>query len=122
MADIICLPTYSASLYTPCACMTLVIPSSSTYLCKNTYILTYLLVSLNREENVMNYLNQTKCKCGHFYDFGHEGQATEKYFYKPTHYQPWWLDRAKIFQMDPMEDFIKGCVADALRSESTPVS
>ncbi|XP_026734397.1 uncharacterized protein LOC113498555 [Trichoplusia ni] len=71
---------------------------------------------------VMDYLKESKCRCGHLYDFYHESQkSTEKYFYPPTRHGPFWVDAAKIYQMDPMEDFIRDTFRDALKSkEATP--
>ncbi|KAI8436799.1 hypothetical protein MSG28_010260 [Choristoneura fumiferana] len=73
------------------------------------------------EPTVMEYLKESKCKCGHLYDLYHEGKATEKYFYPPTRSAPHWFDKAKIYQLDPMEDFIKETVRLAVQSgEETP--
>ncbi|XP_063536024.1 uncharacterized protein LOC134745861 [Cydia strobilella] len=77
---------------------------------------------INWEKAVMKHLEESKCKCGHLYDFHLEGKSKEKYFYQPTKQWPMWLDEAKIFQMDPMEDFIKETVRLAERSqEPTPI-
>ncbi|CAG9562003.1 unnamed protein product [Danaus chrysippus] len=73
------------------------------------------------EDTVMDYLKKSKCKCGHLYDFYNEGRATEKYFYQPTKHGPLFWDKAKIYQMDPMEDFIRNTVRESLMSqEPTP--
>ncbi|XP_045447873.1 uncharacterized protein LOC123656213 [Melitaea cinxia] len=73
------------------------------------------------EDVVMTYLNESKCKCGHLYDFYHEGKAREKYFYQATRHGKHWLDSAKVYQLDPMEDFIRDTVREALMSaEPTP--
>ncbi|XP_063624067.1 uncharacterized protein LOC134796064 isoform X2 [Cydia splendana] len=74
------------------------------------------------EKDVMKHLEDTKCKCGHLFDFHLEGKSTEKYFYPPTKEWPLWFDEAKVFQMDPMEDFIKETVRLAERSKGpTPI-
>ncbi|XP_061716113.1 uncharacterized protein LOC133524231 isoform X1 [Cydia pomonella] len=74
------------------------------------------------ESAVIKHLEESKCKCGHLYDFYLEGKSKEKYFYQPTKQWPLWFDEAKIFQMDPMEDFIKDTVRIAERSqEPTPI-
>lgn len=71
----------------------------------------------------MDYLKESKCRCGHLYDFYYEGQKpTEKYFYPPTRHGPFWVDGAKIYQMDPMEDFIRDTFRDALKSKEATVS
>ncbi|KAM3965213.1 uncharacterized protein ACR2FA_000600 [Aphomia sociella] len=73
------------------------------------------------EEPVMEYLRGSKCKCGHLYDYYHEGKVKEKYFHQATRHGRFWIDNAKIYQMDPMEDFIKDTVKEALMSvEPTP--
>lgn len=69
----------------------------------------------------MTYLNESKCKCGHLYDFYHEGKAREKYFYQATRHGKHWLDSAKVYQMDPMEDFIRDTVREALMSAEPTV-
>ena len=70
----------------------------------------------------MDFLQESKCKCGHLYDFYNTQLSNkEKYFYPPTKHGPLWIDRAKIYQMDPMEDFIKDTVADAVKSTGTTV-
>lgn len=56
------------------------------------------------------------------YDFKNEGKVSEQYFYKPTNNSTFWFDEAKIFQIDPMEDFIKQCVLEALASKTVLVS
>ncbi|XP_063825554.1 uncharacterized protein LOC135075137 [Ostrinia nubilalis] len=73
------------------------------------------------EDTVMDYLKESKCKCGHLYDFYHEGKATEKYFYPPTKHGKFWVDKAKIYQMNPIPDFIRDTVREAMQSvEPTP--
>ncbi|XP_050673861.1 uncharacterized protein LOC126971585 isoform X2 [Leptidea sinapis] len=73
------------------------------------------------EEPVMEYIKKSKCKCGHLYDFYNEGKPKEKYVYPPTRYGPLRVDEAKIYQMDPVEDFIKDTVREALMSgDPTP--
>ncbi|XP_046965608.1 uncharacterized protein LOC124534027 isoform X1 [Vanessa cardui] len=73
------------------------------------------------DDVVMTYLKQSKCKCGHLYDFYNEGIPGEKYFYPPTRHGPFWIDNAKVYQLDPMEDFIKDTVRESLMSaEPTP--
>lgn len=64
----------------------------------------------------MDYVKRSKCLCGHHYDFKNEGQHEEKYFYPATRHGPYWIDHAKVYQMDPTEDFIKTTVEEALRS------
>lgn len=64
----------------------------------------------------MDYLNESKCKCGHLYDFYNEGKANEKYFYPPTRHGKFWVDKAKICQLNPIEDFIRDTVREALQS------
>ncbi|XP_068633536.1 uncharacterized protein [Battus philenor] len=71
------------------------------------------------ESQVLEYLGESKCKCGHLYDYFNEGKMIEKYFYQPTKHGPYWMDYAKIYQMDPTEDFIKDTLQEALKSEST---
>ncbi|KAJ8722084.1 hypothetical protein PYW08_004486 [Mythimna loreyi] len=72
------------------------------------------------EPAVMEFLQKSKCKCGHLYDFYNESISNkEKYFYPPTRHAPLWFDHAKVFQMDPMEDFIKETFAIGLKSETT---
>ncbi|CAG5046098.1 unnamed protein product [Parnassius apollo] len=44
------------------------------------------------------------------------GKLLEKYFYQSSKHGPFWLDYAKIYQMDPMEDFIKDTFKKALMS------
>lgn len=70
----------------------------------------------------MDYLKETKCKCGHLYDLYHEGKAKEKYFYPATRHGKFWVDKAKIFQMYPLEDFIRDTVREALMSREPTVS
>ncbi|XP_059052844.1 uncharacterized protein LOC131847312 isoform X3 [Achroia grisella] len=73
------------------------------------------------EEPVMQYLKGSKCKCGHLYDLYHEGKIKEKYFHQATRHGPFWIDKAKVYQMDPMDDFIKDTVKEVLMSaEPTP--
>ncbi|XP_045498600.1 uncharacterized protein LOC123696471 [Colias croceus] len=69
------------------------------------------------EDSVMEYLKKSKCTCGHLYDLYHEGKSKEKYFYPPTRHGKHWFDNAKIYQMDPMEDFIRDTFRDALMSQ-----
>ncbi|XP_059052843.1 uncharacterized protein LOC131847312 isoform X2 [Achroia grisella] len=68
------------------------------------------------EEPVMQYLKGSKCKCGHLYDLYHEGKIKEKYFHQATRHGPFWIDKAKVYQMDPMDDFIKDTVKEVLMS------
>ncbi|CAG9786735.1 unnamed protein product [Diatraea saccharalis] len=68
------------------------------------------------ENTVMDYLKSSKCKCGHLYDFYNEGKAKEKCFHQPTRHGKLWFDQAKIYQMDPWEDFIKDTIRDAMMS------
>ncbi|XP_045772684.1 uncharacterized protein LOC123872449 isoform X2 [Maniola jurtina] len=68
------------------------------------------------EGPVMEYLEQSRCKCGHLYDMHHEGKAKERYFHPPNRHGPFWIDNAKIFQLDPLEDFIKDTVKECLMS------
>lgn len=75
----------------------------------------------SREDTVMDYLKKSKCKCGHLYDYYNEGRPTEKYFYQPTKQGPFFLDKAKIYQMDPMEDFIRNTVRESLLSQEPTV-
>lgn len=70
----------------------------------------------------MKYLKESKCKCGHRYDLYQEGKAKEKYFYPPTRSAPHWFDKAKIYQLDPMEDFIKETIRLAVQSREETVS
>lgn len=70
----------------------------------------------------MKYIEDSKCKCHHLYDFKNEGKPVEKYFYQPTKHAPFWIDEAKIYQLDPVEDFVKQCVLDALCSVTVLVS
>lgn len=69
----------------------------------------------------MEYLKKSKCKCGHLYDMFHEGKSEEKYFYPPNRHGPYWIDYAKIFQFDPMEDFVKDKVQECLQSTEPTV-
>lgn len=64
----------------------------------------------------MDYLMESKCKCGHLYDFQNEGKAKQKFFNPPSRHLPYSVDHAKIYQMDPMEDFIKDTIREALLS------
>ncbi|XP_039753354.1 uncharacterized protein LOC120628799 isoform X2 [Pararge aegeria] len=73
------------------------------------------------ESTVMEFLKQSRCKCGHLYDLYNEGKPKEKYFYPPNRHGPFWIDNAKIFQLDPLEDFVKDTVKECLMStEPTP--
>ncbi|CAK1551083.1 unnamed protein product [Leptosia nina] len=73
------------------------------------------------DDSVMEYLKTSKCKCGHLYDFKNQGKTKEKFFYPPTRHGKLWFDQAKIYQLDPMEDFIRDTVKDALMStDPTP--
>lgn len=72
-------------------------------------------------DTVLEYLYKSKCKCGHLYDFHNENTLTEKYFYQPTKHGPYWLDYAKIYQMDPTEDFIKDTFQQAIMSSQSSV-
>ncbi|XP_052741501.1 uncharacterized protein LOC112052185 [Bicyclus anynana] len=73
------------------------------------------------ENSVMDYLKKSRCKCGHLYDLHHVGKPEAKYFYPPSKHSPFWVDYAKIYQLDPMEDFIKDTVRECLMStEPTP--
>ncbi|XP_037294307.1 uncharacterized protein LOC115456103 [Manduca sexta] len=73
------------------------------------------------ENVIMGYLKESKCKCGHLYDYYNEGKVKEKFFHPPTKSGTFWMDNAKVFQSDPMEDFIKDSIRDALMSvEPTP--
>lgn len=69
----------------------------------------------------MEYLKESKCKCGHLYDFYNEGKFTKKYFYPPTRHAPYWVDNAKVYQLDPMEDFIRDTVRESLMSAEPTV-
>ncbi|CAD0201341.1 unnamed protein product [Chrysodeixis includens] len=71
---------------------------------------------------IMDYIKDAKCRCGHLYDYNNEIQKVgEKYFYPPTKHGPFWIDTAKVYQMDPMEDFIRDTFRDAMKSdEVTP--
>ncbi|XP_053609208.1 uncharacterized protein LOC128674578 [Plodia interpunctella] len=74
------------------------------------------------EKPVMEYVQESKCLCGHLYDYHLEGKAKEKYFYQATRHGPVWVDKAKVFQLDPKEDFIKETVRLAVQSKDpTPV-
>ncbi|KAH9644872.1 hypothetical protein HF086_007960 [Spodoptera exigua] len=75
------------------------------------------------EPTVMKYLHESRCKCGHLYDMYNTGvRNKEKYFYPPTRHGPFWFDKAKIYQLDSMEDFIKDTFEEAMRSDQvTPV-
>ncbi|CAH0715550.1 unnamed protein product, partial [Brenthis ino] len=68
------------------------------------------------EDTVMEYVKESNCKCDHLYDFYNEGNLTEKYFYPPTRHAPYWVDNAKVYQLDPMEDFIRDTVRESLMS------
>ncbi|XP_053609747.1 uncharacterized protein LOC128674837 isoform X2 [Plodia interpunctella] len=68
------------------------------------------------EQPVMEYLQKSKCRCGHLYDYYHEGKPDEIYIKPPTEHGPFTIDKSKIYQMDPMEDFIKDTVRDAVKS------
>ena len=70
----------------------------------------------------MDYLKKSKCTCGHLYDFYNEGKCLEKYFYQPTRHGPYWLDNAKVYQLDPVEDFIRDTVRESLMSAEPTVS
>nr|XP_021189868.2 uncharacterized protein LOC110375903 isoform X1 [Helicoverpa armigera] len=74
------------------------------------------------EPTVMDYLKDSKCKCGHLYDFYNaSAKNKEKFFYPPTRHGPFWFDRAKIYQLDPIEDFIRDTFNEAMKSnETTP--
>lgn len=70
----------------------------------------------------MDFLKESKCRCGHLYDFYNDGpKPKEKYFYPPTRHGPFWFDKAKIYQLDPMEDFIRNTFKDALKSNEATV-
>lgn len=69
----------------------------------------------------MEYLKKSKCTCGHLYDFNNEGKCLEKYFYQPTRHGPYWVDKAKVFQLDPVEDFIRDTVRESLMSAEPTV-
>ncbi|CAH2048657.1 unnamed protein product, partial [Iphiclides podalirius] len=71
------------------------------------------------DNRIMEYLKESKCKCGHLYDFYQDDKLKEKYFYPPTKQGPFWLDYAKIYQMDPMEDFIRDTFQEALISSDS---
>ncbi|KAL4715970.1 hypothetical protein ACJJTC_013270 [Scirpophaga incertulas] len=68
------------------------------------------------ESMIMGFIKNTKCNCGHLYDFYHEGKCNEKYFYPPTKHGQYWIDNAQIYQMDPTENFIKKTIKEALMS------
>ncbi|XP_037868397.1 uncharacterized protein LOC101738229 isoform X1 [Bombyx mori] len=73
------------------------------------------------EADVMSYLANTKCKCGHLYDFYHEEKLIEKYFHPPSKHGPFWVDQAKIYQFDNLEEFVKQTVNEAMLSgDPTP--
>ncbi|XP_013145112.1 PREDICTED: uncharacterized protein LOC106108484 [Papilio polytes] len=74
---------------------------------------------MDKWDTVLEYLYKSKCKCGHLYDFHNENALTEKYFYQPTKHGPYWLDYAKIYQMDPTEDFIKDTFQQAIMSSQS---
>ncbi|CAB3261459.1 unnamed protein product [Arctia plantaginis] len=74
------------------------------------------------EQPVMEFLKGTKCKCGHLYDLYNEGKPSEKFFYPPDKHGPFWIDKAKVFQMDPMEDFIKDTFREGLKSAPSTVA
>lgn len=87
------------------------------------YIVIIIIISIHpRESSIAKYVEASKCKCHHLYDFKNEGKLFEQYFYKPTNNSTFWFDEAKIFQIDPMEDFIKQCVLEALTSKTVLVS
>lgn len=75
-----------------------------------------------REQPVMEYLQKSKCRCGHLYDYYHEGKPDEIYIKPPTEHGPFTIDKSKIYQMDPMEDFIKDTVRDAVKSADDSVN
>ncbi|KOB79162.1 Uncharacterized protein OBRU01_00933, partial [Operophtera brumata] len=71
-----------------------------------------------KEKIVMDYLKESKCYCGHLYDFFNEGKFRKnRFFLPPSRHMPHRFDQAKIYQMDSMEDFIKDTVRDALLSK-----
>ncbi|CAH1638208.1 unnamed protein product [Spodoptera littoralis] len=74
------------------------------------------------ESTVVDYLDESRCKCGHLYDMYNTGtRPKEKYFYPSTRHGSFWFDKAKIYQFDPVEDFIKETFEEAMRSnEATP--
>ncbi|XP_052753313.1 uncharacterized protein LOC113514157 isoform X2 [Galleria mellonella] len=75
------------------------------------------------EDIVMEYLKVSKCRCGHLYDLYNEGKAKEKYFHSSTRHGRFWIDNAKVYQMDPLDEFIKDTVKEALMSvDPTPES
>ncbi|XP_014367256.2 uncharacterized protein LOC106717843 isoform X2 [Papilio machaon] len=74
---------------------------------------------MDKWDTVLEYLYKSKCKCGHLYDYHNENTLAEKYFYQPTKHGPFWMDYAKIYQMDPTEDFIKDTFQRAIMSSQT---
>ncbi|XP_075978142.1 short spindle 5 isoform X2 [Anticarsia gemmatalis] len=68
------------------------------------------------EKPVMDFIKESKCRCGHLYDLENKGKLKEKYFYEPTKHAPFWIDTAKIYQLDPMEDFIRDTFNEAMKS------
>lgn len=78
-------------------------------------------MTIFREQPVMEYLKGSKCTCGHLYDFYNEGKPSEKLFYPPDKHGPFWIDKAKVFQMDPIEDFIKETFKEGLKSAPSTV-
>ncbi|XP_013164890.1 PREDICTED: uncharacterized protein LOC106115846 [Papilio xuthus] len=74
---------------------------------------------MDKWDTVLEYLYKSKCKCGHLYDYHNENTLTEKYFYQPTKHGPYWMDYAKIYQMDPTEDFIKDTFQQAIMSSQS---
>lgn len=77
---------------------------------------------ISREPAVVDYLHESRCKCGHLYDFYNTGaRPKEKYFHQATRHGSYWFDKAKIYQLDPMEDFIKDTFEEAMRSRDLTV-
>lgn len=60
---------------------------------------------VNKWQNaIFNYIKSSKCYCGHYYDFHHEGKFSPDdvpYFRKPTGREPLQFDYNSIYETDP---------------------
>ncbi|CAG9110230.1 unnamed protein product [Plutella xylostella] len=72
-------------------------------------------------DSTIKYLNESKCKCGHYYDFYHEGPFPDYepiYFHKPTPYQRGRFDYENIFEFNETKIIIKQEFEDFWETDS----
>ncbi|KAJ2949016.1 hypothetical protein O0L34_g5957 [Tuta absoluta] len=73
------------------------------------------------EANILEYLNTSKCYCGHYYDFENTSVLDHDiFFYPPTRHIPMIFDHAKIYHVDPFFEHVVKAFKIAMNSDTTP--